>query len=86
MSLNVKSEIKRFILVREEDESGVSGTGTVAEGVIWTNGTVHMKWLSQFEGEVRYPNLDTLIHIHGHGGKTKVVFYKKDKEEPENEE
>ncbi len=36
--------MKQFHLVRTEDESGVSGTGYVAEGVIFSNGWCVLRW------------------------------------------
>jgi len=38
--------MKIFYLNRTEDESGVSGTGRVAQGFIFDNGKVAVTWLS----------------------------------------
>lgn len=35
---------RRFLLERDRDVTGVSGTGHVAEDVIWTDGTVDVHW------------------------------------------
>ena len=40
-------EMKMFYLKRGEDESGVSGTGRVAQGFIFDNGKVAVTWLSE---------------------------------------
>jgi len=37
--------MRRFLLVRDCDPSGVSGTGIVAEGVQFSDGTAVMHWL-----------------------------------------
>lgn len=66
--------IKRFHLRRNEDESGVSGTGRIAEGVMFTDGTCALRWLTEHRSTALYENIQTLIKIHGHGGKTAVVF------------
>lgn len=66
--------MRNFKLVRIEDESGVSGTGEVAQGVEFDDGTCALRWLTQYASTAVYNNLDTLEHIHGHNGKTKVVF------------
>lgn len=66
--------MKQFYLLRLEDESGVSGTGRVAEGVIFSNGRCALNWLTAYESQAIYPSIDELEAIHGHGGKTKVVY------------
>ena len=63
-----------FFLHRVEDESGVSGTGIVAEGVVFSNGRCALNWLTDYESQGIYPSIDELEAIHGHEGKTKVVF------------
>lgn len=66
--------MKAFYLQRDEDESGVSGTGIVAEGVIFTDGRCAMRWLTEIASTGLYDNIEHLKRIHGHGGKTKVVI------------
>jgi hypothetical protein len=66
--------LKLFDLVRNEDESGVSGTGTVAQGVVFDDGTAVLRWLTKFASTAVYNNLAELAAIHGHGGKTLVRF------------
>jgi hypothetical protein len=39
--------MKIFYLKRVEDESGVSGTGRIAQGFIFDNGKVALTWLSE---------------------------------------
>lgn len=63
-----------FTLVRDVDESGISGTGTVADGVRWPDGTVALRWRSEHASTVLYPSMAPLRSIHGHGGKTRVVW------------
>lgn len=64
--------MRRFKVKREEDESGVSGTGVVAEGVEFENGKVAIQWLSHKASFGIYDNIKHFKDIHGHGGKTKV--------------
>jgi hypothetical protein len=66
--------VRKFKLVRDEDVSGVSGTGTVAEGVEWTNGKVQMCWLGTFAIIEAADSIHVIEAIHGHGGKTRVVW------------
>jgi len=38
--------VRRFHLRRIEDESGVSGTGIVTEGIQFSDGTCAMRWMT----------------------------------------
>lgn len=62
-----------FELVREEDETGVSGVGVVAQGVVFDNNKVALTWLTKYTSICIYESLEDVINIHGHGGKTKIV-------------
>lgn len=66
--------MRRFTLRRNVDVSGVSGTGTVAEGIEFSDGTVVMRWLSEAASTVVWPDIDTAMKVHGHDGAT-VVHY-----------
>jgi len=71
--------MKQFHLERKEDETGVSGTGKVAEGVIFGNGKVAMNWISDNTNIDAsslgiYDSIDDVRKIHGHEGKTEVVI------------
>jgi len=76
-------ELRRFKLVRDEDESGVSGTGVVAVGVQFPSGYCEMEWLNDennrvdtaFNGHASYPGgADDLIEVHGHDGRTRIEW------------
>jgi|TARA_R100001463_G_scaffold20839_1_gene50567 hypothetical protein len=66
--------MKMFYLKREEDESGISGTGRVAQGFVFDNGKVAVTWLSEHPSVTIYDNIGEVHAIHGHGGKTSVEF------------
>lgn len=68
--------MRAFQLVRDVDETGVSGTGVVAEGVEFSSGVVALTWLSEWPTSVVFHDrgMDSVVAIHGHGGKTRVVF------------
>lgn len=66
--------MRRFYLHRKEDATGVSGTGTVAEGVIFSTGWVALTWLTQVNSLVFYPDISNVEAIHGHGGMTEIVY------------
>ena len=67
-------EMKIFYLRREEDESGISGTGRVAQGFVFDNGKVAVTWLSEHPSVTIYDNIGEVHAIHGHGGKTAIEF------------
>ena len=66
--------MKVFYLNRKEDESGVSGTGRIAQGFIFDNGKVAMTWLSEHPSMTIYDSIGEVSAVHGHGGKTEVVM------------
>ena len=65
--------MRPFWLQRVEDESGVSGVGLVAEGVVLSNGWCALTWLTGHKSGAFYPSLEQIEAIHGHDGKTKIV-------------
>jgi hypothetical protein len=65
---------RRFLLVRSEDISGVSGTGAVAQGVQLYTGQVVVSWLREPNGMGIYQSIDDAITVHGHGGATVVEW------------
>ena len=62
--------MRLFRLNRLEDESNVSGTGIVAQGVVFDDGTCVLRWLTQHSSTAIYGSVEEMISIHGHGGKT----------------
>ena len=66
--------MRKFRLKRNEDFSGISGTGYVTEGVIWSDGTVAMRWLTDVSSHCYYNSIDDVIKIHGHEGRTVVEY------------
>lgn len=67
---------QRFILHRDHDVTGVSGTGVVAEGVLFSNGVVALQWLSEFPTSVVFHQrgMESVEAVHGHSGQTRIVF------------
>lgn len=66
--------MRRFELHRVEDKTGVSGTGVIAEGVEFGDGTAVLRWKTQFRSTGFYASMTELEAIHGHGGTTKTVW------------
>ena len=66
--------MKRFHLVRDEDETGISGTGVVAEGVVFSDGRVALRWVAheKTRSTVLWDDVEHVITIHGHGGRTRI--------------
>lgn len=65
---------RRFVLERKVDETGVSGIGQVAEGVVARHGRVAMHWRTEHRSVAFYRDIEAVERIHGHGGKTRIVF------------
>jgi hypothetical protein len=69
--------------MRDQDITGISGTGPVADGVVFPDGTTVIRWRDQ-----QGPNADrgvrptTVVHespesveaLHGHNGATRIVW------------
>src|SRR6516225_1722866 len=70
-------EMRVFDLMRDEDISGVSGIGRVAVGVVFPSGKVVLEWLGSHRTFGIYDNLSDVERIHGHGGKTRIVFIRR---------
>ena len=69
-----RAALRVFQLMRDEDVSGVSGVGRVAVGVVFPSGKVVLEWLGSDTTFGIYDKLDHVERIHGHGGKTRIVF------------
>jgi len=68
--------MRAFVLRRNEDVSGVSGTGIVAEGVEFSSGVVALTWLSDWPTSVVFHDrgIDSVRAIHGHNGATVIEW------------
>jgi hypothetical protein len=66
--------MKRFRLIREVDVSGVSGTGIVTEGVMFSDGTCAIRWLTKITSSALYNSVEDVIAIHGHEGATNIEW------------
>ncbi|MEU9208500.1 hypothetical protein AB0D27_11235 [Streptomyces sp. NPDC048415] len=80
MSDSAHPTLATFLVHRDHDVSGISGTGVVAEGVQFSDGWVVTHWLDQ--APMWEPKTDVWHHkgtgpvtkIHGHGGSTRIVW------------
>lgn len=67
--------IRTLHLERSEDVNGISGTGRVAEGVEFSDGTIVIHWLSHTPSTNMYSNAKQVEAVHGHGGRTRIVWH-----------
>ncbi|MEU2402788.1 hypothetical protein ABZ609_00380 [Streptomyces rubiginosohelvolus] len=66
---------RHFQLHRDTDVSGVSGTGHVADGVVFSDGHAAVHWLGRWPTTTPHPEgLVSVEGVHGHGGATRIVF------------
>ena len=70
----VLGNLRRWHLFRVTDKTGMSGEGVVASGVMFHDGTVAYKWRTDPSTLQFAESIADVQHIHGHGGKTKVVW------------
>lgn len=63
---------RTFELVRYRDPSGVSGTGVVAEGCEFTDGSVALRWRGDNPATAVWPNVESILAVHGHQGATEI--------------
>lgn len=68
----VRNQLRRFVLQRDRDDTGVSGTGVVAEGVLLTDGRVVLRWLGDRSSIVMWNDLRNVLAVHGHDGATRL--------------
>jgi len=66
--------MRRFQLVRDRDVSGVSGTGVVADGVLFDDGHAVTRWRAKIAQTCAWDSIDHVEAIHGHGGATRIVW------------
>ena len=65
---------QRFYLIRNHDFSGVSGTGIVAEGVMFSTGRAVLNWLNGVQSVGVYDSIEDLLTVHGHSGATVIQW------------
>jgi predicted RNA-binding Zn-ribbon protein involved in translation (DUF1610 family) len=75
---------RRYRLVREEDETGVSGTGIVGVGVEFPDGQAVFMWTNDSNPDGPDTNMNSVYvypggiadvrEVHGHSGKTRVEW------------
>jgi hypothetical protein len=71
--MNTTDEPRLFTLFRHIDESGISGTNRVLDGVVFHTGQVVVCWRSDINNDqpgyssiAIYPSWEAFLHIHVH--------------------
>ena len=65
---------RRFRLIRDEDETGISGVGVVAYGVAFDDGNAVTRWNSDVAQTCVWASMDEVEAVHGHGGRTRIEW------------
>lgn len=65
---------RTFKLVRDYDVSDISGTGVICEGVLFSDGHAALHWVTEKPTTTPYPCIEWILDIHGHKGKTRLVW------------
>lgn len=66
--------MRRFVLVRDVDVSGVSGEGPVVWGILFPDGYVAYRWNTSTATTCLAASIEDVEKIHGHGGATRLVW------------
>jgi hypothetical protein len=67
-------EMRRWELHRDTDVTGVSGEGTVVEGVQFSDGRCAYRWITPTATTSVADSIDDVVTIHGHDGATRLVW------------
>ncbi|MFI6369227.1 hypothetical protein ACIBG0_41785 [Nocardia sp. NPDC050630] len=65
---------QRWQLHRDVDVTGRSGTGIVAHGIRFPDGTAAMRWIGEPASTVTFDAITHVTSIHGHDGRTRLVW------------
>ncbi len=65
--------MRTFKLVRNEDLTGISGTGFIAEGIEFSNGKVALMW-NRSNSLGLFDTMQEMLNVHGHNGSTTAEF------------
>ena len=66
--------MRRFYLWRREDITGVSGTGVVAEGVVFDDGATVVRWRGTSPTTTVHADIASVVRVHCHGGATRLLW------------
>ena len=70
----IETPMRRFVLERREDVTGISGTGIILYGVEWyPGGPVDVYWLKT-KTTGQYPSMDVLRATHCYNDNARVIY------------
>lgn len=64
----------RFNLVRIRDVSGKSGVGVIAKGVEFEDGSVALRWVTEYPSTAVWDTVADMMAVHDHNGSTYVSW------------
>jgi hypothetical protein len=68
--------MRNFHLERIEDVTGVSGTGIVAEGTLFSDGQAVIHWVvGKHHTTTPHLSMESVQDIHSHQGRTRIVWH-----------
>jgi hypothetical protein len=72
-----RKPVRTFTVIRQEDQSGVSGTGRVCDGIVFTTGKVVVNWRTDASSTAVYDSYEDFeeIHIKSHPDNKTVVLF-----------
>lgn len=71
----IDGRFRRFVVQRDVDETGVSGTGRVVEGVQFEDGRIAYRWcVKPARSTGSFDSIEEMLEIHGHDGNTRVEW------------
>lgn len=81
-SLGPTRRVTSGVMLRREDQSGVSGTGVVADFAEFPSGRTVLEWRNDENENLAFsdtgidirPTIEVAIAIHGHGGRTEFIY------------
>jgi hypothetical protein len=71
--------MRRFYMLRHEDVGGNSGTGIVAEGIIFDDGSGSFTWLTPIKTITNFFKIKDVKVLHSHEGRTEIIVEGKGK-------
>jgi len=66
--------VRRFLIWRRSDVTGVSGTGVVAEGCQFDDGCAVVRWRGTHVTTTVHADMGSVEHIHTHHGATRLLW------------
>ncbi|MFK4090026.1 hypothetical protein ACI2LF_38295 [Kribbella sp. NPDC020789] len=71
----MRRQARLFRLVRHADASGLRGTGTLAEGVEWSDGSVALRWRGPWASTSSWDRIEAVLAVHAADGRTLLHWW-----------